>query len=146
MPLLNYTTKVPAVRSIQEIQKALVKGGATTLTQDFDDNGDVVAVAFRITLNGQTISFRLPAEVAPVAHILINDPLVPTKLKTEEQGRRVAWRIIKDWVEAQMAIVETKMVTLPQVFLPYAVNKEGKTLYEIVAENPQLLLGGGDGN
>ena len=52
---------------------------------------------------------------------------------------RTAWRITKDWVEAQMAIVETKMVTLPQVFLPYAVTQNGQTVYEKILEN------GGDG-
>lgn len=145
MPLLNYTTKVPATRSIQEIQKALVKAGASSITQDFDTEGEIAAIVFRIILNGQTIQFRLPGEVEPVAYILMHDPAVPKQFKTTEQPRRVAWRIIKDWVEAQMAIVETKMVTLPQVFLPYAVNKNGKTLYEIVAENPQLLLGDGNG-
>ena len=87
------------------------------------------------------IQFRLPAEVAPVAYIMEHDGDIPRGLRTPEQARRVAWRIIKDWVEAQMAIVATKMVTLPQVFLPYAVNKNGQTLYQIVAENPQLLLG-----
>lgn len=60
------------------------------------------------------------------------------------QAVRTAWRIVKDWVEAQMALVETQMVTTGQVFLPYMVLRDGKTLSETVAANPQFLLG--DGN
>ncbi len=53
------------------------------------------------------------------------------KKKIGEQAGRVAWRIIKDWVDAQMAIVETEMVTIEQVFLPYMLMKDsGYTLYE----------------
>jgi hypothetical protein len=140
MPLLNYTTKVPVNRSIREIQKSLVKAGASSITQDFDSDGDVSAVAFKIKLNEQEISFRLPSETKAVLAVMQQDG-TPRSLLTHEHAQRVAWRIIKDWVEAQMAIVQTKMVTLPQVFLPYAVGKDGITLYQIVADNPNLLLG-----
>ena len=142
MPLLNYTTKVPVYRSIQEIQKALVKAGASSIMQDYDSEGAVSALAFKISLNGREISFRLPSETTAVLEVMKHDG-TPRSLLTEEHAQRVAWRIIKDWVEAQMAIVATKMVTLPQVFLPYAVNKDGTTLYEIVASRPELLLGEG---
>lgn len=44
----------------------------------------------------------------------------------------MCWRIIKDWVEAQMVILETKMVKIEQVFLPYLYDLESdKTFYEI---------------
>jgi hypothetical protein len=56
---------------------------------------------------------------------------------------RVAWRIVKDWVEAQMALVETQMVSTQDVFLPYAVMGDGKTLAEHVRESPRFLLGSG---
>lgn len=143
MPLLNYTTKVPVFRSVQEIQKALVKAGASSIMQDFDSEGVISAIAFQINLNGNNISFRLPSETRAVLAVMQQNG-TPRSYLTEEHAQRVAWRIIKDWVEAQMAIVQTKMVTLPQVFLPYAVNKDGVTLYEIVASKPELLLG--DGN
>jgi hypothetical protein len=59
------------------------------------------------------------------------------------QAVRTAWRIVKDWVEAQMALVETQMVTTQQVFLPYAIMKDGRTLTEHVEQNPAFLLGEG---
>jgi hypothetical protein len=39
-----------------------------------------------------------------------------------------------------MALVEIEMVQLQEVFLPYAITKSGKTLYEGILDNPQLLL------
>lgn len=57
------------------------------------------------------------------------------------QAVRTAWRIVKDWVEAQMALVETRMVTTQEVFLPYAVMRDGRTLAQTVQSNPSFLLG-----
>jgi len=50
------------------------------------------------------------------------------------QARRIAWRFIKDWVAAQMALIEAQQATLAQVFLPYAVVAGGgamvQTMYD----------------
>jgi len=55
------------------------------------------------------------------------------------QAERVAWRIVKDWVEAQLAILESEMVHLDEIFLPYMVNNNGQTVFEIYRNN-QLML------
>ena len=41
----------------------------------------------------------------------------------------MAWRIIKDWVEAQMALLATGMVDLEEIFLPYMLSGD-RTLYQ----------------
>jgi hypothetical protein len=46
---------------------------------------------------------------------------------------------VKDWVEAQMAIVDTKMVQLEQVFLPYVITPDGRTLYERMRDTQFVL-------
>ena len=59
------------------------------------------------------IAFRLPSDWRPVLQILERDPKVRRRVRpSQEQAMRVSWRILKDWVEAQMALVETHMVTL----------------------------------
>ena len=55
---------------------------------------------------------------------------------------RVAWRNIRDWVMAQLALYETEIVEMPQVFLPFATDAKGQTLYEKMVEGKFLL---GDG-
>ena len=42
--------------------------------------------------------------------------------------------MIKDKVEAQMAIVDTTMVRLVDVFLPYVMSMDGWTLWEPVCD------------
>ena len=58
------------------------------------------------------------------------------------QARRTGWRNIKDWIDAQIALIETEMVTVQEVFLPYVVMGEN-TLYERF-ESGQLQLGTGN--
>lgn len=143
MPLLNYTTQISGEKSVSEIGRALARVGASRIMHEYDDNGFIVALAFEIDLNGNGISFRLPTDWRPVLKVLEQDPKVPMRLANQEQALRVAWRITKDWVEAQAAFIETMMVTTAQVFLPYAVTTNGGTLYEQIATDPSMLLGEG---
>ncbi len=64
------------------------------------------------------------------------------KYRTRAQAARVAWRIIKDWIEAQLALVEAEQVDMVEVFLPYAQVQGGRTVYEALTsgkEGPALL-------
>ena len=68
-----------------------------------------------------------------------------TILNTERliltQAERVAWRILKDWVEAQMALLDIEMVRFEEIFLPYIETKDGRTVYERLEEKQFLLEG-----
>lgn len=142
MPLLNYTTSIAAEKTVAEIQRALAKSGARSILSDYNDSGEITAMSFTMLIGEQTVGFRLPADWQPVLYIMQHDPKVPQRLCTEEQANKVAWRILKDWVEAQLAIIETRMVKPEQAFLPYMLNASGQTVYQAFANNPQFLLGG----
>lgn len=145
MSLLNYTTQIDAFKTISEIQQLLGKAGASAVMTEMDDNGYIVALSFKIRMDDKEIAFKLPTDWRPVLQVLERDPKVPRRLRSQEQALRVAWRITKDWIEAQIAFIETTMVTTAQVFLPYAVTSNGQSLYEYIGQNTQLLLGeGGD--
>lgn len=141
MPLLNYTTKVAVDRSVAEIMRTLTKHGATKIMVENDDTGTIKGLSFAVPVDGELAHFKLPADWEPVFHIISKDPKVPYLKRTEEHAKCVAWRIMKDWVEAQMAILETKMVKLDQIFLPYAIVGKDKTLYEHVTEQKLLSSG-----
>lgn len=141
MPLLNYTTTIDPLKTIGEIQSILVKHGATNVSIDFAD-GVPVALTFLVKLNDEFINFRLPSNHTGCYKALCKDLDVPRKFKTTEQARRVAWRIVKDWVEAQMAIIKAELATMPEVFFAYAVLETGQTLYESVSTNRLKLLSG----
>jgi hypothetical protein len=144
MPLLNYTTNIAPTKTVAEIQAILAKNGAKGILTEFDDEGFIEALSFKIIVNGQEIGFRLPTNWKPVYEVLKLDRKVPRSKATPEQALRVAWRITKDWIEAQMAMIETQMVTVQQVFLPYAVTNNGQTVYERFEDNASFLLGSGE--
>jgi hypothetical protein len=139
MPILNYTTKVDAYKTITEIQQILAKRSAKKMIIDNDMKGNPIALTFCIDWNGMLTAFQLPCNFEGVLKAMKKGK-VPKSLCTEEQALRVGWRIVKDWIEAQMAIVEAELATLPEVFLPYAVTKNGSTLYKHLQEDKGLLL------
>lgn len=137
MPLLNYTTKVDVFTTVGAIQGQLAKHGAKKIMQDYDGQGRLTALSFLIDTPEGPRGIRLPANVDAVHKVLTRQ-----KVKCDrDQAERVAWRILKDWVEAQMAILESEMVQMDEVFLPYMVNNNGQTLFEAYKNN-QLRLEG----
>ena len=63
------------------------------------------------------------------------------------RAERVAWRVIKDWLEAQLALIDAQMATLDQVMLPYLViDATGKTLYGSYRDREQVALEAGGGS
>lgn len=135
MPLLNYTTKADIYTTLGQIQGQLVKHGAKKILQDYDDGGRITSISFMIDTPFGTRGIRLPANVDAVHKVLIRQ-----KIKCDrEQAERVAWRIVKDWVEAQMAILESEMVQMEEIFLPYMIGASGQTFFEAY-QNNQLQI------
>ena len=141
MSLLNYSTSIDPDKTASEIARCLSRHGAKAILTEYNKEDEYVSsLSFQINVNDNDIAFKLPCDWKPVLYILENDNKVPKARRTKEQAVRTAWRIVKDWVEAQMALVETKMVTTEQVFLPYALMKDNKTtLYQKMLKNNFLL-------
>lgn len=140
MAILNYTTQISSEKTVTEIQRTLARAGTSAILTEYDSHGILCAISFRINVPSGLMSFRLPANVDNVLECLKRESKVPTRLKVKEQASRVAWRILKDWIEAQMAIVEADCAVLEQVFLPYAQTDQGKTVYEQIKDGGFLKL------
>lgn len=52
---------------------------------------------------------------------------------------------MKDWVDAQMALIQLGLANMDEVFMPYITDRNGNTLYEIAKERRFLLEGGNRG-
>lgn len=129
MSLLNYTTSIAAEKTAAEIQMKLAKAKAQAVMCEYDSAGVMCAMSFRIVTQHGLLSFRLPANTAGVYRAIVKDSKIPKRLKTQQQAANVAWRVLKDWIEAQLAIVEAEMAHMAEVFLPYAQGGNGQTLY-----------------
>jgi len=146
MPLLNYTTSVASDRTIMQVQQKLARAGARQVMTEYGPGGAAVGIAFAIETPHGERRYHLPADVAAVAQVMRADSDVPNRLRSPEQAERVAWRIIKDWLEAQLAIVETQMVSFDQVMLPYmAAGPNGTTVYDLYLQEQLALPAGSDG-
>lgn len=137
MPILNYTTTVPASRSLGEIQERLAAHGADAVTIRYVER-EPVALTFTLRTKLGEQTYRLPADIDHMAVLLDR---IPRATKTRAQATRVAWRIIKDWVEAQLALIEARQASLDQIMLPYAEvpNGGGTTVYEAYVQHALQL-------
>ena len=147
MPLLNYTTTIEANKTVAEIQRILSSHGATSILIDYGKDGSVEALAFKVLTPQGEVAIRLPINPDAVLKVLAQQNRlgkVPRSYITRAQATRVAWRIVKDWVSAQMAILETEMVRMEEIFLPYDITQSGRTLYEAMIDR-HFQLGSGDG-
>ncbi len=145
MPLLDYTTSVPVSRTISQIQSRLVEHGARAVMMEYDDRGRINALAFKVRTPNGELPIRLPIDAAATLKVLQRQYAnreIPGRYASEEHAYRVAWRIIKDWVEAQMSLLETEMVKMEEIFLPYVITRGGQTIYQVMAEK-HFLLGPG---
>lgn len=84
--------------------------------------------------------FCLPANIDGVRTVFTQQ-----KVKAKPgQAERTAWRNVRDWVMAQMAIIEAGQVQMEEVFLPYLTDSSGQTLYQLY-QRGRLSLGPGEG-
>lgn len=147
LKLLNYTSQVPAEKSILEIEKLLSRAGATKIAKDYSDDGTVIAFFFAIPTAQGSIMFRMPCDVAKVEAVLMKDYKRPhrgTAKLVRDQAGRVAWRILLDWIKAQIAMIRLEQVKPQQAFLPYAYDpRTHQTLFEKLEEQNFRLLGSG---
>lgn len=142
MGLLNYSTTIDVHKTLGEIQAILVKHGARKLMYDYNDNGQIQALCFSVITPFGERGLKLPANV-PAIYEVLKQQKKAGKIKTNPdyaQAEQVAWRIVKDWIEAQMAILESQMVQFEEVFLPYIMNRDGQTFFQAYQQK-QLTTG-----
>lgn len=128
MAILNYTTKIKTEKTASEIQIILGKSGAQAVMSEYHD-GEVSAISFRYEEEGKLLSFRLPINSEGVFRAIKRD-CKDNRYRNIDQAKRTAWRIVKDWIEAQMALVEANQADLVEVFLPYLQDDNGATVYQ----------------
>lgn len=138
----NYTSSVSPFVSIGEIQAALASHGATKVMVDYD-GGNPVAVTFALPDARYGFQcFRLPAGVDGTIRVFKSQGVKADRMQAE----RTAWRNIRDWVLAQLALVESCDVPVDQVFFPYISDNTGKTLYDSYVSGKLLPEGNTGGN
>lgn len=129
MPILNYTTEVAASKTAGELTGFLAARGARSIQLDFDNGGEPVGLHFAVEVAGVLRGYALPCRAEGVLAALKKDRKVEARYRNLPQAHRVAWRILKDWLLAQFALIDAGAADLPEVFLPYMLVSPGETAY-----------------
>lgn len=129
MAILNYTTSISPEKTIGEIYSILSKAGAREISYE-QHNGQVSAVKFSIEKDGAPLWFRMAPNPTGVLKSMERDK-VERRFRNAQQAHRTAWRILKDAIEAQMAIFTSQQGEIAEVFLPYAIDERGESFYKV---------------
>jgi hypothetical protein len=134
------STKIDPEQTVGEIMKLLSKHNIRRIMTAYE-NGEIVGFTFSIAHGADELPFKLPVRWEPVLRYMMDDRHTPGHLCRNEQAKRVAWRLIFRWIEAQLALVEINMADIKEIFMPYLITSEGKTLYQVMEARsfPELL-------
>jgi hypothetical protein len=144
MSVLNYTTSIATTKTIGEIQTLLAEHGASRIAVDYED-GAPSGLTFSLTTAHGPRLFTLPVDVDAMHRLLVAEydaGRIKNRrppMRTREHAEKVAWRVIKDWLAAQLTIVQTQMAAIDQVMLPYLRVDEHRTLYAAYREREDVL-------
>lgn len=139
--LKNYSTTASADKSIMEIEYLLTQYGCSDIWKKFED-GQVIAINFVLETSQGKLPFQLPVRILAIREMLKDRKKKGkargiTKQQSEslEHARKVGWKILRDWLESQLVLVEMEMVKLEEIMLPYIYDhNQGKTLFEAFEE------------
>lgn len=140
MAILNYTTTVESYKTIAEIENILVKHKATSILKNYEGQS-VSSMSFIIETSNGPVPIKMPVKVNSCYEILKKEKQAGNKSVkvTMEQAERVAWRILKDWLKAQMSLLDIEMVKMEEIFLPYIEIGTGQTIFQKL-EKQQFFL------
>lgn len=142
MKIKNYTSTVPAEASIMKIEKALVAMGARDIMKTYDGSGKTCSIRFVLLVNGGPVLYDLPSDTEAVYRVLKSTKGIENRYKNREQAERTGWKLVHDWVLAQLSFVQLEQAKATQVFLPFAMvqTKEGHVpLYEMIENYPNAF-------
>lgn len=140
----NYTSTVPAERSVVSIEKKLVRQKAKNIMKQYGPDGKLDSICFIIEVNGKDMPFKLPAKVNRVQEVLVGlvkRPRKGTLSKVAEQAERTAWKLVADWVDVQMSLIELGQAEFLEIFLPYVYDPSRmQTFFEKIRDGNYKLL------
>lgn len=146
--LFMETTRIDAGRSAAEIVAELVKAGATAINTDYE-GGVIIGLRWVMKVRGVDQLFSMPVRIAPVEKLLLarrkgRPTSIDDRARIAEQARRVAWRQLLRWTQAQMAMIQCGMAESAEVFFAYLQSPGGVSIFEVFAEQGLRMLPPGE--
>jgi len=142
MNIKNYTSEVPAERSIAQIEHLLVQAGATHIAKSYDSNKKVDGFIFELFVDvDKPLLFKLPSKLDKVFARMWKDvsaltirTLALEKARREKvmaQAERTAWKLLYEVIQVNVSLIMIEQVKPEEVFMPYLYDmKSQQTLFE----------------
>lgn len=128
----NYTSGVPVDRSVSQIEAKLVAAGATNIVKMYE-NQQLAGLVFDLNADGKSFPIRLPARVEQVHEALDSRDFA--------QSQRTAWKIMLDWIDLQLTLIQLNQAEPLEIFMPYIYDGRSKqTVYELMKANEFKML------
>jgi hypothetical protein len=153
MFLKNYTSNVPVSETVHRIEKVLIRCGVAGIAKEYVGTcGKIAALTFKLEAPSGPIAIRIPVDVDKALDALWLDYADGDKLSSDgnsivwssrkkkrkqdfvEQAERTAWKIMQDWIEVQLSMIQMRQAEALQVFLPY-VHDGKRTFYQSLVES-----------
>jgi hypothetical protein len=144
---LNYTTSITVTQTAGECQAILAAAGAASVAVHYEDS-QAAGLSFTLKTPHGVRAFTLPVDIDAMRRVLAsaeNDGQFAAARKkagtysSREHAARVAWRVVKDWLEACLALIAAQMTTIDTVMLPYLHVDGDKTLWEAYRDREAAL-------
>lgn len=139
----NYSSEVPASRSISMLEDVLIKAGCTEIRKIVEEKM-ISGIFFILPVNGMTLTFNMEAKVNQVYKKMIDtyqkSPTSTQQAATLKQAERCAWKNLYELVQLQLDMISLDQVEIMQVLLPYLTDGSQTFYQKIKASNYKLLL------
>lgn len=141
----NYTTTIGAEKTAVECIGLLRGHKARQVSIDYDEDGQPTGLSFTMTTVLGPRQFAMPVNVAGTQRMLraeCGKPSSPVQARhaSAEHARRVAWRVTRDWLDAQLAIIEAGLAELAEIMLPWMRVDPQHTMWQAYQEHELKAL------
>lgn len=127
--LKNYTTEVPASRSIENIEKLLVSFGATNIMKEYSPEQKCAAISFIVEMQGMKLPFRLPVKIDR-AYLWLKKQRPKGNDKTLlAQAERMVWKQQYEWLHLQLSMIELEQAEKLELLFPYLYDVQKRETY-----------------
>ena len=161
MFLKNYTSNVPVSETLRRIRSVLMRCGVSGITEEYGATpGEFIALTFHVRTAPDAPLFivRLPADKAKAQEALWLDYVGADRLDERgrfadygcrkkkqrsdfaDQAERTAWKIMQDWVEVQMSMIQLRQAEFTEVFMPYIYDGRQTVYQRVKAGGMRALL------
>jgi len=135
----NFSTSINPEKTISEIEKMLASYGATKIMKQYDNEGNPILLAFIIQTSHGEMPIKLPINIEGIQSVfkeqVSKGNLPKSYWDSKEQAMKVGWRILKDWIDVQLTMLQVKNAKIEQIFLSYIYDvASDKTMYEVIEE------------